>query len=89
MSLSVANMSFFFALSIGLFMGYKKIYFLGLDNTYPKDVWVNKQNKLFNIERYAKKYFLSDQTQRYNSISDMYSEISLIFYSLNLYKKEI
>lgn len=68
-------------------MGYKKIYFLGLDNTYPKDVWVNKQNKLFNIERYAKKYFLSDQTRRYNSISDMYSELSLIFYSLNLYKK--
>ena len=54
MSLSVSNMSLFFALSIGLFMGYKKIYFLGLDNTYPKDVWVNKQNKLFNIERYAK-----------------------------------
>ncbi len=87
MSLSVSNMSLFFALSIGLFMGYKKIYFLGLDNTYPKDVWVNKQNKLFNIERYAKKYFLSDQTRRYNSISDMYSELSLIFYSLNLYKK--
>ena len=86
MSLSVSNMSLFFALSIGLFMGYKKIYFLGLDNTYPKDVWVNKQNKLFNIERYAK-VFPSDQTRRYNSISDMYSELSLIFYSLNLYKK--
>ena len=87
MNLSVSNMSFFYALSIGLFMGYKKIYFLGLDNTYPKDVWVNKENKLFNVERYANKFFLSDQTKRYKSISDMYAEISLIFYSLNLYKK--
>ena len=58
MSLSVANMSFFYALSIGLFMGYKKIYILGIDNTYPKDVWVNKQNKLFNVERYASIFYL-------------------------------
>jgi hypothetical protein len=87
MSLSVANMSFFNALSIGLFMGYKKIYFLGLDNTYPRDVWVNKGNKLLNIERFANHYYLADQTKRYKSISDMYSEISTIFYSLNLYKK--
>lgn len=87
MSLSVANMSFFNALSIGLFMGYKKIYFLGLDNTYPRDVWVNKNNKLFNIERFANHYYLADQSKRYKSISDMYSEISTIFYSLNLYKK--
>jgi len=87
MSLSVANMSFFNALSIGLFMGYKKIYFLGLDNTYPRDVWVNKDNKLLNIERFANHYYLADQSKRYKSISDMYSEISTIFYSLNLYKK--
>ena len=65
-------------------MGYKNL-FLGLDNTYPKDVWVNKQNKLFNIEKCTSIFFLI--RHRCNSISDMYSEISLIFYSLNLYKK--
>ena len=85
--LGVANMSFFNALSIGLFMGYKKIYFIGVDNTYPKDVWTDNKNKLYNIERLGKNYYLSDQTTRYKSITDMYYEISLIFYSLNLYRK--
>ena len=85
--LGVPPMSFFYALSIGIFMGYKEIYLLGLDNTYPKDVWVDDKNKLYNIERYAKEYYLSYQSMRYKNITSMYYEISMIFYGLNLYKK--
>ena len=64
-------------------MGYKNLYFR--HRPYQKDIWVNKQNKLMLKD--MQKVFLSDQTHRYNSITDMYSEISLIFYSLNLYRK--
>jgi hypothetical protein len=85
--LGVPPMSFFYALSIGIFMGYKEIYLLGLDNTYPKDVWVDDKNKLYNIERYAKEFYLSDQSMRYKNITSMYYEISMIFYGLNLYKQ--
>jgi hypothetical protein len=40
-------------LAIAIFLGYDEIYTIGMDNTYPRDIYCNSDNKLFRLERRA------------------------------------
>jgi hypothetical protein len=42
------------AICIANWMDYKKIFVLGVDNTYPRDIFVNKKNRILNLENHSK-----------------------------------
>jgi len=77
------------ALAFAFWVGYKNIFILGMDNTYSRDIFCDEKNNLLNLENHATNTdYVSIQTERYRSIGDLLQEISYIFYSLELFKKE-
>ena len=66
------------AICIANWMGYKKIFILGVDNTYPRDIFRNKKNRILNLENHSK-----SQNLVYD-ISSYYSCISKVM--LDLYE---
>ena len=47
------SMTLYKALAIAIHMGYKKIYLIGMDNTYPRDIFCDSNNNIFRRERHA------------------------------------
>jgi hypothetical protein len=65
--LSITTMK---AICIANWMGYKKIFLLGVDNTYARNFFLNKKNDILTLENYSKrKDFVYDQTSYYRCLS--------------------
>lgn len=81
--------SFMKALSIALWFGYSKIYIIGFDNTYHRDIFCSEDNKIYNYEHHTnKKYnYLQDYSEIYEDIADLLNEISQIYYDIRKFKK--
>ena len=47
------SMTLFKAVAIASHMGYKEIYLIGMDNTYPRDIYCDSNNHIFRRERHA------------------------------------
>lgn len=65
------------AICIANWMDYKKIFILGVDNTFPRDLFVNKKNHILHLENHSKKQNLVyDMSSYYSCVSkfmlDMY-----------------
>ena len=50
---SYSSMTLYKALALTVFMGYKRIFVIGMDNTYPRDIYVSPANVVLNIERHS------------------------------------
>ena len=77
------------SLSIASWMGYSKIFLIGLDNTYPRKLYSDANNSILNCTYYASEDtgFLEDTTLRYGTMADRVLSISFLFYSANLLAK--
>ncbi len=47
------SLTLYKALALAIFMGYKKIYLIGMDNTYPRDIFCDSNNRVYNLDRHA------------------------------------
>jgi CMP-N,N'-diacetyllegionaminic acid synthase len=47
------SMTLFKALALAIHMGYDQIYLVGMDNTYPRDIFCDEKNRILNYERHA------------------------------------
>jgi hypothetical protein len=83
------SVSFLKLLSFGLWLGYKKIFVLGFDNTYPKDLFSNFNNRIleYNHHTNSKNDYVQDQTAVYSDIGDILGELSELFFSIRRFKK--
>jgi hypothetical protein len=83
------SVSFLKLLSFGLWLGYKKIFVLGFDNTYPKDLFSNFTNRIleYNHHTNSKNDYVQDQTAVYSDIGDILGELSELFFSIRRFKK--
>ena len=76
------------AIAMALWFSYKEIYLLGLDNTYPRDLYSDKNNSILSLENHAgTKNFILDMTNLYGSFSDVLIEISYLFKDIEKFSK--
>jgi hypothetical protein len=77
---SYVSMTLFKALAVAKFFGYKRIFILGMDNTYPRNIFCDDQNRILNLEQHAgKPDYVVDQSGRYASVADLLDELANLF----------
>jgi N-acylneuraminate cytidylyltransferase len=77
------SMTLFKALALAIHMGYRRIYIVGMDNTYPRDIFCNEENRIFNYERHAgTDDYLVDVTSVVPSMDVWAQDIFQLFHDL-------
>jgi hypothetical protein len=75
------SMTLYKSLAIALWYGYKSIYVLGMDNTYPRNIYSDKDNNILNLEIHSgSSDYVADISQYYGCIGDLLVDLSNIFY---------
>jgi hypothetical protein len=68
------------AICIANWIGYKKIFVLGVDNTYPRDLFLNKKNDILNLENHSKSQdYILNQSAYYQCTSQVILDFYKIF----------
>lgn len=81
------GMTLYKSLAIAKWLGYEKIFVIGMDNTYPRNIYCDKDNRILNHEIHAKTSdFLADMTFIYPSIGDLLVVLSNLFYDAYLFR---
>ena len=75
------SMTLYKALALAIWFDYRRIYIIGMDNTYPRNIYCDQDNKFINHEIHAgTSDFSSDQSAMYKSVGDGLTAIAQIFY---------
>jgi len=76
-------MTLYKALAWGVYLGYSKIGLIGMDNTYPRNLYCDENNNVLNLETHAgKDDFVVDQSSLYPTMASALQELFLIFRDL-------
>jgi hypothetical protein len=82
------SMTLFKALALSIWFGYKEIFLIGMDNTYPRNIYCDKNNKILNLEIHAGvDNFVADQTPLYSSIGEAMQSITNLFMDSYKFRK--
>ncbi len=74
------SMTLYKALSVALWFGYKKVYIIGMDNTYPRNIFCDSNNRILNLERHAGiKDTVADQSAVYRNIAELLEDLTVLF----------
>jgi hypothetical protein len=75
------SMTLYKALALAIWFNYRKIFIIGMDNTYPRNIYCDHDNKFINHEIHAgAKDFSVDQSDLYKCVGDGLTEIAQLFY---------
>jgi hypothetical protein len=76
---SYVSMTLFKALAIALWLGYRDILLVGMDNTYPRDIYCSPDNTILLRERHAfETDYVHDISSEFATVSDFLYEIALL-----------
>jgi len=74
------------ALAFAVYLGYQSIGVIGMDNTYPRNIYADKKNRVFNLETHAGiKDYLLDISIIYPNVASLLDEIVRLFYHLEYF----
>jgi len=77
------------ALACSLYLGYDYIGVIGMDNTYPRDIFSNKDNAVLNLERHAFECdYINDRSNYYHNIASCLDQVLLSFIKLECFPVE-
>jgi hypothetical protein len=75
------SMTLYKTLSVAIWMGYDRIYVLGMDNTYPRNVYCDRDNRILNLEIHAGRTdYTADWGDLYGGVGDLLYELAYLFY---------
>jgi hypothetical protein len=75
------SMTLYKSLAVARWLGYRKIFVLGMDNTYPRNIYCDRDNRILNLEVHAgREDYAADMADLYGSIGDMLHELAFLFY---------
>jgi hypothetical protein len=75
------SMTLYKALAVASWLGYRKIFVLGMDNTYPRNIYCDRNNRVLNLEVHAgREDYTADMGDLYGSVGDMLHELAYLFY---------
>lgn len=80
------SMTLFKALAWAVYLGYTKIGVIGMDNTYPRNVYCDKNNRILNLETHAGiEDYVVDQTNLIPSTAALMQDLFLLFRDLECF----
>jgi len=83
------SMTLFKALAMAMWVNYQNIYIIGMDNTYPRNIYCDENNKIINHEIHTEDLdFSVDQSAIYKNTGDCLIEIAQIFYDAKIFKNK-
>lgn len=86
------SMTVYKALAIANWMSFKKIYILGVDNTYPRNTYSDINNSILNHEIHAGEIFkdtkVVNNSLSYKSMADLFQELSILFRDANKFNSK-
>lgn len=75
------SMTLYKSLAMANWFGYNKIFVIGMDNTYPRDLFCDPENKVLVLEKHAgDDDYVDDRSYVYDSIGDSLADIALLFF---------
>lgn len=81
------SMTLYKALALANWFDYKNIYLIGMDNTYPRNIYCDQDNKFINHEIHASDQdYALDQSAVFNTVGDGLYEIAQLFYDARKFK---
>lgn len=81
------SMTLYKALALANWFDYRNIYVIGMDNTYPRNIYCDENNKFINHEIHAgDQDYAVDQSAIYNTVGDGIYEIAQIFFDARKFK---
>ena len=84
---SFSSMTAFHAISLAVWLKYKNIYIIGIDNTYAQSVYCDSENRIVEVLKHASTPDrLIDRSEEYASIFDFYYENIRLFKDLSYFK---
>ncbi len=82
------SMTLYKALAIASWFGYREIFVLGMDNTYPRNVYSDAENRVLNLEKHAGvEDFVNDQSNIYSCVGDLLVDVSRLFFDAMKFNK--
>jgi hypothetical protein len=74
------TMTLYKALAMALFFGYDDIYVIGMDNTYPRNIYCDEQNRILNLEKHSGiADSIADQSSLYPCVGVLLKELATLF----------
>ena len=71
------------------YLNYNSIGIIGLDNSYPKDIYIDQDNSICFLERHAgEKDYLIDISSEYENIAAYIDELTRVFHHLNYFSNK-
>lgn len=78
------------ALALAQWLGFKQIYLIGMDNTYPRNIYCDQNNKIYNYEVHAGTGdYLADISSLNECVGDRLFGLSFLYYDAKLLKKNV
>lgn len=82
------SMTLYKALAMAIWFRYSKVFIIGMDNTYPRSLYSDKNNSILSHELHAGgKEFLSDISELYQGIGDYLYDTAFLFWDAKLFSK--
>jgi len=83
------SMTLYKALAFAIYLNYKTIGVIGMDNTYPRNIYNDKKNRIFNLETHAGiKDYCIDISELYCNVASYIDEVTRTFYHLEYFPKK-
>lgn len=82
------SMTLYKVLAVAVWAGYSDIFVIGMDNTYPRNLYSDMHNRLLRLETHAGiDDFLIDLTEACGSVANIIFGIGEIFYDLRVFSR--
>lgn len=82
------SMTAYKALAWAHFLGFEAIHIIGIDNTYAKDVYCDRNNRIVLIEKHADENdFSLDISNEYQSMAAFFFNVTLLFHDLKYFEE--
>jgi len=83
------SMTLYKALAWALYLKYYQIGVIGMDNTYPRNLYCDHDNCILNLETHAgDEDYLLDQTSRFPSTASLMQDLFLVFKDLDCFRND-
>jgi hypothetical protein len=83
------SMTLYKALAWAIHLGYGRIGVIGMDNTYPRNIFNDEMNRVCNLETHAgEPDSLLDMSPLYENVAALLDDLFKLFYDLSLFEEK-
>lgn len=85
-----SSMTLYKALALAKWQGYKRIFVIGMDNTYPRNVYCDHENRLIRLELHAEAdNYTLDMSDLFHNMDNYIASMIRLFRDAHLFKGDV